>query len=177
MDFNAGVKIEGQQLDNLLSEGHKMIPSQWIETDQNEHLKRPGKIHTPDLKSRLVACGQHEDTRGLRADSPTCDVEGLNLMCSFAACNKIRLKSADLKNAYFHGKPLDRLLLIRPPKGGIPGEDPNQRCAIAARVPIYGTKDAGRMFYKKVREVALDAGFSECKYMRGLYFYQEDGDI
>ena len=124
MDFNAGVIIEDQQLSELLDEGHKMIPTQWIETDQKDHLKRAGQYHEPDLKSRLVACGQHEDTKGIRADSPTCDVEGLNLICSFAACKKLKLKTADLKNAYFHGGSLDRLLLLRPPKGGIPGRDP-----------------------------------------------------
>ena len=63
-----------------------MLPTQWIETDQNDHLKRPGVVHVPDLKSRLVACGQFENCPGLRTDSPTVDVEGLNLVSSFAAC-------------------------------------------------------------------------------------------
>ena len=42
MDFSAGVKLEKNVLDELLSEGHCMLPTQWIETDKKAHLKRPG---------------------------------------------------------------------------------------------------------------------------------------
>ena len=103
-------------------------------------------LHDPELKSRLVACGHLEDCEGIRADSPTCATEGFNLICSFAACNKYRLKCADLTNAYFTADPTDRLLLLGPPKGGFPGEGDLK--AIAMNKPVYGTKDASRMFYK-----------------------------
>ena len=136
-------------LDELLSDGMSMLPTQWIETDQNEHLKRPGQAHEPDYKSRLVACGQFEDCAGIRTDSPTVHVEGLNLLCSFAACKKLKIKAADIRNAYFNAKELDRLMLLRPPTGGLPGIENSKKYAIAARVPIYGTKDAGRQFLQK----------------------------
>ena len=112
MDFNAGVIVEGNVLKELLDNGNQQLPTQWIETDQNEHLIRPGKKHAPTLKSRLVGCGQFEDRQGIRSDSPTCHVEGLNLACSFAACGKLSIKCSDLRNAYFNGAPLDRLLLM-----------------------------------------------------------------
>ena len=88
MDFNATVKIQGELLDELLNEGHFQIPMQWIETDKKAHLKLPGTehLHEPELKSRLVACGHLEDATGIRADSPTCSTDALNLICSFAAC-------------------------------------------------------------------------------------------
>ena len=38
-DFHAGTGIQGETLDELLSEGYPMLPTQWIETDQREHLK------------------------------------------------------------------------------------------------------------------------------------------
>ena len=110
MDFSAGVVLEKETLDELVAEGHSQLPTQWIETDQNDYLRRPGKPHTPDYKSRLVACGQLENCEGIRADSPTCDVEGLNLLCSWAACSKLRLDTADIRNAYFNADPMDRLL-------------------------------------------------------------------
>ena len=78
MDFDAGVVIQGKQLTELLDEGHSMLPTQWIETDLNEHLQRPGQVHIPETKSRLVACGQFENREGLRTDSPTAGVESLN---------------------------------------------------------------------------------------------------
>ena len=117
MDFHATVKIQGEILDELIQEGYTAIPSQWIETDKKAHLKRPGQehLHEPELKSRLVACGHLEDAKDVRADSPTCSTEGFNLICSFAACRKLRLKCADLTNAYFTADPTDRLLLMKPP--------------------------------------------------------------
>ena len=49
--------------------------------------------------------------------------------------------------------------------------------AIAARVPIYGTKDAGRQFYKKFRKTAIAAGFTECKSLGSLYYFEVDGQL
>eukprot|EP00973_Karenia_brevis_P038001 5239880-Karenia_brevis.AAC.1 len=126
------------------------VPTQWIETDQNDHLKRPGKEHLAEFKRRLVACGNYEDTEGVRTDSPTCDVEGLNSFISFATCNKLHIYSADLRHAYFHAKPVDRFILLEPPKSGLPHDDNymadchKSNYAVAVNRPIYGTKDAGR---------------------------------
>ena len=106
MDFDAGAVVQGEILEELLNDGVPMIPTQWIETDENEHLKRPGVEHDAVTKSRLVACGQYEDRTGLRTDSPTASVEALNLICSFAACNKLKINSADIKNAYFNADPI-----------------------------------------------------------------------
>ena len=174
--FGASVKIEGDTLQELLQEGHHPIPTQWIDTDKNEHLKRPGAAHESEMKSRLVACGQFENRQGIRSDSPTADVEGLNIVCSFAACNHLRIRCSDLRNAYFNGVPLDRLLLLWPPKGGLPGEG-NDRYALASNLPVYGTGDAGRRFYKAFRSRAIQVGFVEVKVMRSLYSYSIDGKI
>ena len=53
------------------------------------------------------------------------------------------VKKADIQAAYLQGKPVDRIILYRIPKGGIPECDIPDGTVIAARVPIYGTKDAG----------------------------------
>ena len=125
----------------------------------------------------MSACGQFEDRTGIRADSPTCDVEGLNIVCSLAACERLRIRCSDLKNAYFNGEPLDRVLLLGPPRGGIPGEDNSERYAIASNLPVYGTGDAGRRFYKAFRAEAIKSGLVECKLMRSLYAFSVDGKI
>ena len=52
-----------------------------------------------------------------------------------------------------------------------------RKYAIAARVPIYGTKDAGRQFYKKFRQVATAAGLVECRTYKSLYYLTVDGDL
>ena len=118
LHFNAGHVVRGELLKELLDEGHRLIPTQWIETDRNEHKRRPGVFVPPDFKSRLVGCGQLENALGLRTDSPTAELEAINMIASFAACNCLRLKTADISNAYFQGKPLDILLLLKPHRVG-----------------------------------------------------------
>ena len=86
-----------------------------------------------------------EGLDGLRSDSPTAEIESHNLVFTFAASNKLELKTADISNAYFQGELLDRVLLLKPPKSGVPDDDyKDGNTMILARVPIYGTADVGR---------------------------------
>ena len=110
-----------------------------------------------------------EDTEGIRTDLPTCDIEGSNLLFSWAACRRLRLRSADISNAYFQGKELDRILLLKPPKGGLPDSSITEDTMILARVPIYGTKDAGRQFWKKLRQEIINSGLKENRLMKAFY--------
>ena len=45
-----------------------------------------------------------------------------------------------------------------------------------ARVPKYGTYDACRVFWKKLRHDILSTGLKEDALLRVLYIYQEDGE-
>jgi hypothetical protein len=84
--FNAAEPVTGAQLQELLGQGHKPLPLQWIETDKNDHKRRAGGPYVaPSFKSRLVSRGDLEDATGVRTDSPTCDLEGQNLLLSWAA--------------------------------------------------------------------------------------------
>ena len=64
-----------------------------------------------------------------------------------------------IKSAYLQGKQHDRIILYRIPKGGIPEEGIYEGGVLAARVPIYGTKDAGRGFWLRLKEVAESKGY------------------
>ena len=48
--------------------------------------------------------------------------------------------------------------------------------AVVARVPIYGFRDAGRNFWKQLREVIQKAGIRQNKIIKALYSLSEDGD-
>ena len=54
--------VAGKELQDLLKEGHKPVPTQWIDTDKNERLKREGQHHEILHKSRLVARGDLEQS-------------------------------------------------------------------------------------------------------------------
>ena len=68
------------------------------------------------------------------------------------------------------------LMLLKPPPGGLPGLPDKVR--ILARVPVYGTKDAGRKFWKRLRQVFIEQGLRENHDMRALYSYtNQDGEL
>eukprot|EP00959_Pyramimonas_sp_CCMP1952_P197154 4123019-Pyramimonas_sp.AAC.2 len=99
-----------------------MVPTQRIDIDKNEHLRREnGPLVDPLYKSRLVVRGDLEDQLGMRTDSPTCELEGLRLIISWAAGAKKTLRCADITSAYFQGQELDRLMLLKPPPDGLEG--------------------------------------------------------
>ena len=175
--FNAVYPVSGPELEQLLDQGHKPIPLQWVDIDKNEHKRREGGPHVaPLFKSRLVSRGDLEETTGVRTDSPTCDIEGLNILLSWVSCERLTVKSGDITNAYFQGCPLERLILMRQPPGGVPDVDISADTMFVARVPIYGTCDAGRGFWKKLRHDILSTGLKENAVIRALYIYQEDGE-
>ena len=160
--FNAVYPVSGPELEHLLDQGHKPIPLQWVDIDKNEHERREGGPHVaPLFKSRLVSRGDLEETTGVRTDSPTCDIEGLNILLSWASCERLTVKSGDITNAYFQGCPLERLILMRQPPGGVPDVDISADTMFVVRVPTYGTCDAGRGFWKKLRHDILSTGLKE----------------
>ena len=145
-----------------------MIPTQWIEIDKNEHLRRADGLKVaPQYKSILVVRGDLEESLGIRTDSPTCELEGLRLIISWAAGTKNILKCADITSAYFQGQELDRLMLLRPPQDGLGGAPADG--ALAARMPVYGTRDAGRGLWKKIRARFKANGMRENHIMSALY--------
>ena len=81
-----------------------------MDVDRASHMRRAGgPIIPPECKSRLCGRGDLEGLDGLRSDSPTAEIESHNLVFSFAASNKLELKTADISNAYFQGESLDRV--------------------------------------------------------------------
>ena len=143
---------------------------------RNRQKRRESGPHlAPLFQSRLVIRGYLEETTGVSTDSPTCDIEGLNILLSWASCERLTVKSGDITSAYFQGCPLERLILMRQPPGGVPDVDINADTMFVARVPIYGACDAGRGFWKKLRHDILSTGLKEKAVIRALYIYQEDG--
>ena len=115
--FHAVVPCSKKQLEELLRQGHICVPTKWVLTDRHEHLKgTPG--YRPKYKARLVACGNFEHIstgEDIRADSPTAEPEALAFICSWASSLGLRVKAADITNAYFRGKPLEPLLILKVP--------------------------------------------------------------
>jgi hypothetical protein len=84
---------------------------------------------------------------------------------------------ADISNAYLQGKENDRVILYRIPKDGIPEEGVAGGTVILARVPIYGTADAGRGFWLKLKEVILEQGYSLNQILPTMFTLRKEGKI
>ena len=173
VEFNAVVPCSREEMLELTQAGHVCIPTKWVLTDKNEHLSgTPG--YTPKWKARLVACGNFEQMHGedVRADSPTAEQEGIALICSWAVSLGLRLKAAGLADGYFQGKPLERLLILRVPKRPKRVPDPEiQRTGfMIARVPVYGTTDAARNLYLRIKESSRELGLKVSRVLSALYF-------
>ena len=75
----------------------------------------------------------------------------------------------EIKNAYFQATPIDRIVIMRQPQGGLPGVDPDAFLLI--RVPVYGLCDGGRGFWKKVEHDAKEVGLLSSRIFPAFYFH------
>ena len=117
-----------------------------------------------------MACGhlEHVDRNELRCDSPTADAEVHCLIASYAASRRLKLRCGDITSAYFQASPLERVLIMRQPTGGLP--DVPEEAMLLCRLPIYGTVDAGRGFYNRLSSEAKGEGLTMSRIAPGLYY-------
>ena len=90
------------------------------------------------------------------------------VLCCWCAINKVDLHSADVTSAYFQGRPLDRVLMMRQPRGGLPGVE--EGIVYLVRVPIYGLTDSGRGFWLRLDGDAKLCGMKASQFFPGLYY-------
>ena len=133
-----------------------------VDTDKNAYLRRDNDyVSVPaKCKSRLVGCGNFETTEGLRTDSPADDVDSHNIVCSWCAQAHVSIHFCDFTNGYFQGQEIYRILLYRIPAEGIPEKGIAGGEILASRVPVYGTKDAGRGLWLRLKNTCKQFKFS-----------------
>jgi hypothetical protein len=148
----------------------KIVGMRWVHTDKNER-KRVSGTKTANLevlaKSRLVVQGCQERADDVRSDSPTASLFGFLLVCCISAMEKFTIFSADADCAFLQGGGIQRLLVLRAPNPPPPGVQPGQ--LFRACASIYGTKDAGRGWWERLREVLLRHGWVESYLERCLF--------
>jgi len=71
---------------------------------------------------------------------------------------------------------VDRIILYKIPKGGIPECGIEEGTIIAARVPIYGTKDAGRGFWLRLSEDMCREGFTLNRILPTLFAFRDSDE-
>ena len=83
-----------------------------------------------------------------------------NIVCSWRARAHVLIHSCDFTNGYFQGQEIARILLYRIPAEGIPEEGIAGGEILASRVPVYGTKDAGRRLWLRLKNTCKQFNFS-----------------
>ena len=158
--------------------GVRVIPMRWVHTDRNAKA-RVAHTKTANLsieaKSRCVVIGCHEDTQYIRGDSPTASLLGFNWVCIVTVCEKFDIFAADAESAFLQGDEVGRLLLLCAPNPPPPGVKKGQK--YRAKSSIYGTKDAGRGWWKKVRRVLISCGWTESRLEHCLFFLVDDKGV
>ena len=121
------------------------------------HICEGIAILSAKCQSRLVGCGNFETTEGLRTDSSARDVDSHNIVCSWCAHKK-----------------LIEILLYRMPAEGIPEEGIAGGEILASRVPNYGTKDAGRGLWLRLKYMCKHSKFSLNQILPTLFTLRDD---
>ena len=176
VSFGAAKLISAARAKELIAKGAEVLPTQWIERDKNEFKRIKDEDIPPDMKSRLVARGDLS-TVFSRSDSPTADKEAIFILFSFASSRRLRIKSGDLDHGYFQGEKLSKPLILRQPEGGLPDPAAKRDDYMLCFVPIYGTRDAGRGLWRRIRKVLIAIGCIENYVLPALYSYAKDGVI
>ena len=78
------------------------------------------------------------------------------------------------RTTFFQGREIDRLSLCRIPAVGIPEEGIPGGAILASRVPIDGTKDAGRRLWIRFQEPCQASGFSLNQNLPTLFTLRSD---
>ena len=107
-------------------------------------------------------------------DSPVGDVDSHNIVCSWCAPAHVSIQSCDFSNGSFQGQEIDRILLYRVPAEGIPEEGIAGGDILASRVPVYGTKDAGRGLWFRSTNTCKQFKFSLNQILLTLFSLRDD---
>ena len=155
---------EEDEASRLIQSGHQAIPMRWVDFDKNAKLRLPDGPEVPEkLKSRLVIRGDLE-RENFRTDCPTASHTSIHLLLAYAATKDLELHSGDITAAFLQGAPIERTLLLRAPKDGIPtekGENIAPYTYLVALMSVYGSKDAPRGFWLELRKELVEQGLTE----------------
>ena len=182
MNFGAAEILTEQQIAELPDDA-EIIGTRWVHTDKNKKprllaeamKKKTGKSDAQiqrefpfEAKSRMVVQGNQEVASEIRSDSPTASLLAFNFVTVISVLNNWFLAAYDASTAYLQSKGIARLLILRPPYPPPPGISPSD--LLRAKGSIYGTRDAGRSWWKKLYRVLRESGWTMSKLEPALFY-------
>ena len=124
-----------------------------VDTGKNAYLRRDNDYVSvlAKVQESIGWLRKLRDDRRTSHRFSSCDVDSHKIVCRCCAQAHVFIHSCDFTNGYFQGQEIDRILLYRIPAEGIPEEGIAGGEILASRVPIYGTKDAGRGLWLRLK--------------------------
>ena len=151
-DFQTYTVVEDQ--------GQPRISTTWVMTEKGD-----------GVRARLTARG-YEEEDDFPKDSPTLQKFSFRILLMLAALNSWVIETTDIKSAFLQGSPLERLVLVKPPK-----EADMKGKLWKLEKCLYGLKDASRQWYLKVSNKLKELGFERSKYDLGLFYKLHGGKL
>jgi len=150
-----------------LPPGKKAIGSGWVFKVKK---REDGSIER--YKARVVAkgCSQRPGFDYVEVFAPTCRLATIRLILAIAAIEDLHVHSVDISSAFLNGD-LEEEIYMKQPQGFVQfGSDYVCRLQKA----IYGLKQAGRQWNKKLHQVLSTMGFRRLESDRSIYIYLRD---
>jgi transposase InsO family protein len=150
-----------------LPPGKKAVGSRWF-----MKIKHNADGSLDRYKARLVAKGysQRPGFDFHETFAPTVRYSAVRAVLAIAALQDMELRSLDISHAYLNGE-LEEEIYMQQPEGFEVG-GPDHVCKL--HKSLYGLKQAGRVWNKKLHSVLLSMGFSRIQSDNAVYVYLKD---
>ena len=155
--------VEKEVYEEKINEGQKLMGLKWV-------IKPKIIEGSPGCKARLV-CKGCEETETFRKDSPTCSKPAIRLSLVLIAASLWTLESLDVKCAFLQSDHITREIFVKPPK-----EAKTDKIWLLKKTP-YGLKDAGRIWFLKVRDSLYKLGCKSLSTEPSLFFWQNGMEL
>ncbi|XP_073816655.1 ecdysteroid phosphate phosphatase isoform X1 [Musca autumnalis] len=138
--------------------------------------KRNQNGEVEKYKARLVAQGfsQKPQIDYTETYSPVIRMSAVRMLFAVAAQKGYLLNHIDIVSAYLNGE-LEEEVFMRQPQMFVDTNYPDRVCKL--NKSLYGLKQAGRDWNKKLNDVLVNIGFERCKSDNCLYVKNKDQDL
>ena len=167
-DWPAWEKAIHEELDTLKAagtwetvsppEGANIVGSKWV-----FKAKKDAAGVVVRYKARLVAQGfsQVPGIDYFDTFAPVARLASIRMVLAIAAAENLEIHQIDIKGAYLNGELTDEeIVYMKQPPGYPVSSDSSEACRLLKT--LYGLKQAGRHWYKKLVEIMEALGFKRC---------------
>ena len=147
----------GTWIPTKLPAGKKTLDTKWV-----FRIKRDSSGNIQRYKARLVVrgCGQIEGIDYSETYSPVVRYTSIRFLCALATKYDLDMDQMDVKAAYLHGD-IEEDIYVEPPEELRSPEDEGQVWKL--QKSMYGLKQSGRAWNKKLNETLINDGFERSK--------------